>query len=638
MMLNNKWLPVCLLVLLLTTALWPPRSGLAGNLSEDEQLVRVGTGAYRDGFYDIAEAQFSHFLKSYPNHARFYDVCYLLGKTLLAKGNLREAGTFFSRIIAEDKSFEDMAYALFWAAVVETRLGNAEEARKLLITLIRRYPKFEWSDYSHYLLGLIEFGGNRLHTAEASLKIASSSSRKEELVRSSLFWLGVIAYRKKDFEASIRFLREIGRNPKSLPQEYVSDALFWLAEAQVKLIRFQEARGNYETYYDQFKDNSYAPEILWRLAYCEYRLGNIPRALEIFQTVKTRYRDSKAAVYAHYLSGEIFLRQADFSSCLREFNFILNHSQAQAFWGTALITQYWCLMQSGENDEANKVFQKLFKLNSFEEEKAFLQWVNAEVSFSEGKVSDFLPYYFNIMNTRFRERALFQIGRGYFFDHKFREAITNLDILSLEFPNSKYGEEGLFIKGESYLHLGNVDQALETFSLMTRQNRTSPWRLFALTETGSIQLLRHQTDSAEKAFKAVTAEFANHPLSYYAAFQLGNVEFQKTRMAEATSYYSAVLKGNILDLLGEVYFRFGEIFYGQEKYENAFRNFERALQYFKENSLGSFLTQMEIGNIQRRWDKLDDAKRSYQNIVDHSKDEDLRNAARELITLLNPPS
>ena len=83
-----------------------------------------------------------------------------------------------------------------------------------------------------------------------------------------------------------------------------------------------------------------------------------------------------------------------------------------------------------------------------EDEKNFIQWLNAELIFSEGRVSDSLPYYFNILNSRFREKALYQIGRGYFFENKFREAITNLDILLLEFPSSEYAEEGLFVKAE----------------------------------------------------------------------------------------------------------------------------------------------------------------------------------------------
>ena len=588
------------------------------------------------GFTISQRRSFSSFIKDYPNHGKVYDVCYLLGKTLLAKGKLKDARKVFSKIITENKSFEELDYALFWLAEVEIRSGNPEEAKKLLLTLTKRFPKFEWNDYSYYLLGLLDVGANRFSSAESSLKIVSASSRRDELVRSSFFWLGVVSYRKKDFEAAIRYFQNSGKDPKSIPQEYVKDGLFWLSEAQVKLGRFQEAKANYRAYYDQFKQDLLLPEITWRLGFCEYRLGNAPQAFEILQTFKNQYKDSKFLVYAHYLLGEMFLTQGDFSSSIREFGSILNSSQSQALWGTALITQYWGYLHLGSFDEANKVFQRLVKLNPFEEEKAFLQWLNAEITFSEGKVSDSLPYYFNIMNTRFRERALFQIGRGYFYEKKFREAITNLDILSLEFPNSKYRDESLFIKGEGYVQLGNVDQALETFDLIARQTRIPPWGLLALTQIGNIHLLRNDIDQAEKAFRTITAEFPTHPLFYYAAFQLGNVQFRKRNITEAVSFYSMVLKGNILDLLGEVYFRFGEIFYRQEKYENAFKSFETAMRYFKENSLGFFLTQLEIGNLQRRWDKVEEAKRSYQNILDHSKDEEIRNAAKELLTRVKP--
>jgi TolA-binding protein len=205
-------------------------------------------------------------------------------------------------------------------------------------------------------------------------------------------------------------------------------------------------------------------------------------------------------------------------------------------------------------------------------------------------------------------------------------------MLSLEFPNSKYREESLFVKGESYVQMGSLDQALETFDLIARQKLIFPWGLLALTQSGSLHLLRNDADQAEKAFRTITSEFQNHPLFYYAAYQVGNIEFRKRNLAEAIPFYSLVLKGNILDLVGEVYFRYGEIFYRQEKYENAFKSFETAMHYFKDNSPGFFLTQLEIGNIQRRWDKVEEAKQSYQNIVENSKDEEVRNAAKELLT------
>jgi TolA-binding protein len=602
------------------------------NLSQDEQLIWVGTGAFNDRLYDVAETQFLHFLKSYPNHLKVYDVCYLLGKTFLAKGKLIDAQKVLARIITESKSFEDTDYALFWLAQIEIRLGNAEEARRLLAGLTKRFPKFEWNDYSYYLLGLLDLGANRILPAESALKVVTTSSKRKDLVQSSFFWLEMIAYKKKEFGEAIRSYQNCTKDPKSLPQHYLQEGLFWLGEAHVNLGQFEEAKAVYKAYTEQFRQDPLLPEVYWRLAFCEIRLGNTVQALDILQTFKNQYKESRVAVYGHYLLGEIFLAQGEFSSSIKEFNSILNHSQGQALWGTALIANYWSYLCLGSFDEANKAFQRLVKLNPYEDEKAFVQWLNAEVAFSEGRVSDALPYYFNIMNSRFRERALFQIGKGYFYEKQFREAITNLDMLSLEFPNSKYREESLFLKGESYVQLGSVDQALETFDLIVKQNMILPWGLLALTQLGSLHLVRNDTDQAEKAFRTVTIEFQNHPLSYYAAYQVGNIEFRRRNLSEAIPFYSLVLKGNVLDLLGEVYFRYGEIFYRQEKYENAFKSFETAMRYFKDNSLGFFLTQLEIGNIQRRWDKVEEAKQSYQNILDHSKDEEVRNAAKELLT------
>jgi len=151
-----------------------------------------------------------------------------------------------------------------------------------------------------------------------------------------------------------------------------------------------------------------------------------------------------------------------------------------------------------------------------------------------------------------------------------------------------------------------------------------------MVQVANIRLLQNAEGAAEQMFRQIIDSFPNHPMSYYAAFRLGNLHFKKN-IAEAVHFYSLVLKGNMLDLLGEVYFRMGEIFYQQGKYEKALKSFETAVSHLKETSLWFFLTQMEIGNLQRRWGRLEEAKKSYRIILDHSEDEDIRKTARELL-------
>jgi TolA-binding protein len=612
------------------------------NLSEEDQLILVGIGAFNDGFYNIAEKQFSLFLTDYPNHRKIYDVYYLLGKTFLIKKKIKEARTAFSKIISGSKNFEQIDYALFWMAGIEMNLGNGEEARKLLALIIEKFPRFEWIDYSYYLLGLLDFGSNRPTLAESSFKKASLLSKNNHLTRFSLFWLGILSCKQNDYEAATRYFQKVWDDTKSLPQGYLKKyALFWLGEVHLKLGKFNDAKLNYRTFYEQFNTDPLVSVAFWRLGFCEYQLGNTNDSIEIFQSFKNQFKDSPLVFPAHYYLGKNFLISGDYTSSIKELNLILNKSPGP-LWGVSLLELFWNYIHLGETAGANRTIQRLQKLNHFEDERVFIQWLNGEIFFAEGKIADSLPYYFNIINTRFRERSLFQIGKGYFFENKFREAITNFDILSLEFPNSRYIEESLLMKGGSQIQLGNLDQAAEAYDLIIKKNGNNHWRLFALTHLGSIYSFRNEDEKAESSLKKVINDFPNHSLFYYAAFQLGNLFFRKRNIPEAVHYYSMVLsirpdhgKGNHLELLGEACFGLGEIFYQNGKYDKAFTSFKAALPYLKENSLFFFLTQLEIGNLQRKWGKYSEAKKSYTIILDHSKDEEIRRAAEELFNRMD---
>jgi len=229
------------------------------SLNEDEQLIWVGTGAFKDGFYDIAERQFTTFISNYPKHARVFDIYYLLGRTLVIKGKLKEARTVFSKIINEAKSFENMDDTLLGMAELEMRLGNRDEAAKLLLSIIKRYPKSDQIDHSYYLLGLLELGSNQLTVAESTFKKVSQYSTNNELIRSSLFWLGLLSFRQRQYETAAGYFQTLWENPKSLPPGYLKYALFWLGESQLKLGRMNEANRYYQIFHDRFKNDPLVP-------------------------------------------------------------------------------------------------------------------------------------------------------------------------------------------------------------------------------------------------------------------------------------------------------------------------------------------------------------------------------------------
>lgn len=622
------------LLTLLSVSISLGQTPLAGTLGEDEKLIRVGTGAFNDGFYDIAEKQFSQFVQDFPDHPKLHEIAYLLGKTFYYREKLKESRSLFLKIIQENRHFEYTGHVLFWLANIELKLGNSGGARRYFVSILNRFPRFEFLDQVHYFLGLIEVGWNRIAQAEPHFKKISSFTKNAELNQASHFWLGVLSYKQSRLEEAANFLKMSVRGSKLSSDLYLKYGIFWLGETLLRQGKFDEAKSTYRTIAGRIKEEVFFQEIYWRLGFCDYRMGNFREATEAFHSFKTQFKDSPLIPYVHYLLGEMHFLQNDPSSSVKELSAVLTRSKENPLWGITHLSLFWNHVQQNDFSGAHKVVQRLQKLNHFDDEKAILQWLIAEMAFLEGRIMDSLPYYFNILNTRYRELALFRIGKGYFYENKFREAITNFDILFLEFPNSQFLEESLFLKGECLTLSGNPAQALEIFRLLVEKGGVTHWKLFALTQLGNIYLGIKEIGEAEKTFKKILDNFPQHPLATQAAFQLGKLFFKQGNFLESMHYYSLILKGERLELLGGTYFSLGEIFYQQGKYDKALKSFEMALRYLQESSPWFFLAHLEIGNLQKKDGKYEAARQSYQTILNQARDEDLRKAAMDLLGMI----
>jgi tetratricopeptide (TPR) repeat protein len=190
------------------------------------------------------------------------------------------------------------------------------------------------------------------------------------------------------------------------------------------------------------------------------------------------------------------------------------------------------------------------------------------------------------------------------------------------------------MKGDCLNQLGNVDQALEAFQTIIRASRKNVWELLALICSSGLHRSRNEIDRTQEDLKKVLETFPDHPLCLFAALQLGTLHFKKNNLGEASTYYSMILKGKVPELLGPVYFGFGEIFIHEGKDEKALNSFQTAIEHLKADSPWFFLAQMEIGNLQRKFKKYEEAKSAYRIILDQSKDEGIKKAAYDLLNYL----
>ena len=95
------------------------------------------------------------------------------------------------------------------------------------------------------------------------------------------------------------------------------------------------------------------------------------------------------------------------------------------------------------------------------------------------------------------------------------------------------------------------------------------------------------------------------------------------------------MKGPVTELIGPTYFRIGESDPGGRE-EKALNSFEEALKSLAGNSVWLGITHLEIGNLHRRWGRVKEAEKSYRTAYTLSKDDQIRNAARECLTAGGP--
>jgi tetratricopeptide (TPR) repeat protein len=87
-----------------------------------------------------------------------------------------------------------------------------------------------------------------------------------------------------------------------------------------------------------------------------------------------------------------------------------------------------------------------------------------------------------------RAEALFQLGRGYFLENNFLEAIRWYNQVHDEFPQSQEGEEGFYFAGHGYQNLGEVDRAIARYEEFLKAYPNSDY--FGYAHLNAIDTLR----------------------------------------------------------------------------------------------------------------------------------------------------
>ena len=596
---------------------------IAENPAEAFKKAQV---AYQDGNWTAALTAFQAFEKKFPFSLAVPDAIFYQGWCLASQVRYQEAVNVFQRLITGYTNNALVADAILKQAECYRELKDANRAIELYRIFQVRYPEHELLSQAMLGEAWANFKNGNLPAAKAIINAARQRfADNPTTALDALFLLGQIYTEDKDFAAANKVYRLITQqraNPRTTEALYLAaEAMFSRGEAFLKDGKIDESRQAYRdaiNYYNGVRSKSALIDLvqkdldklkanqgrivaetgsidawqsrydalkrqlaqvkdrpdlrvlaLFRVANCYQALNMSEEASVVYQFLRDRYPDDKAAEQIYFgliqtltQRGQMEKANAETESFKAKYpkSFLLNNASliqaeakfAQKQYKEALINYAKTLATSNDTATVETIEFRMatcyFNLEDFE--KARIAFANFIQKRTDSKIRPDALFFFGLTLYEIANRSN---------DPKIAQPNIADAIKAYEEVRAKYLQYDklplvTFRLGYLYSFAGaydrdadgkltstaNFDKAIATF-----QEFISKWPTQAEVPEAMYQIARNHVaiahyDQAISAYKALIDKFPDHDLAPFAALEIGTTYAamnDKSKMVEAFRYY-----------------------------------------------------------------------------------------------------
>ncbi len=337
--------------------------------------------------------------------------------------------------------------ARYYAGIALSRMGKADEARKILTTLAQDESAI-YSDKARYHLALVEARSERLFQAEALLA-PLGMHRTPSGVYASLL-LGDMHYRRNSFARAAEYFRFVLEN---LTEKDTALRLMAQLERGLSLIplgSWAEASNQLEQYIRNAPKNVRGrEEALFWLGRAYLRVDSAAQARDCFRQILDEYPKSDRQIDAQY--------------------------------GYA-----WTLFRNGEYTNADIAFKKVLEMDSITRYAYDALSRRGDAMYAAGEIKKALKIY-NLavdrptFNKYLTTRAMFQLGLARMRSDSSRSAMNAFNYIITKYPQSDLLDRAYLnfaISAFAILQTDKAEEAIRTLSTKYPESAYVPKALY----------------------------------------------------------------------------------------------------------------------------------------------------------------
>lgn len=543
--------------------------GKRGKMNNTDYYL-LGYSHYKQGDYQAAIQQFNKIIGG--NNSVSQNAYYHLAECYLKLDKKSESLNAFRNASQMDFSPEIQKDAWLNYARLSYEIGNAyEPVPQVLTSYLEKYPKDEHQLEIQELLVDSYITSKNFEGAMTLLEENKNYASKETYQKVA-YYRGIELFVDGDYEAAVeRFSKSL----KSVENKaFEAQTLYWKAEAEYRLNRFEEALLDFVQFQKlpAAKSIPEYQELDYNLGYCYFKLKDYNNAIAYFKNVVN------STVLDDQRKNDGYLRLGD----------------------SYFVTSKYQL--------AMKAYDESSKMNGPERDYAAFQKTlcNGFLGNSTAKIDGLNEFLTMYPTSSLRDDALFELGNSYVTGNQEARGLQTYDRLIEEYPTSKFAPRGMLRQGLVHYNASRNSEALDKLKLVVQkypntqeakqavataklvyvdEGRVSEYAAWARNldfvevtdteldnasfESADRKYVEGKTEAAIKGYEDYLKEFPNGLHAQNANFSLAQLYFSKGEKEKALPKYQTVANGGNGEYTEQALTRVCEIYVEKQDYQSA---------------------------------------------------------------------